>query len=279
MVHCAAGAFAVLAPKPGFLREYIAGSDLLRTSKQSLTNHIASFFIRDVAHAGFNYKFACAADRGAALVMKDAGVLEEVHASGIFEDYFKRNHERWVAYAAREGITLNVEELLLVRGFIKTTAWGVAAFVGSSHAQELSFQANSASFLTAQFAISHSFDADPSIERRVGPPIASSSPKPTDLIPDSAFKYNQCVFIHALKCKKRTILPGFRIRAAAEPQDSSYTDDEFPPTPDSVGWGMTEEERFRVRYEFEDGFSGRVCPLLDKWDGAADLSSTVSYRR
>ncbi|KAI0685405.1 hypothetical protein BC835DRAFT_521192 [Cytidiella melzeri] len=153
------------------IKDFVHGALCSRTVRSSSAKAGLS---ADVANVGFSYKFECTASRGAALVMRDAGVLEEVHASGPFEDYFKRHRNSWEAYATRGGLPLGVEDFLLVRGYIKTTAWGVAAFMGGSNAHELSFQADGASFINAQFSVSNSVGVDPSIERRVGPPPLTS---------------------------------------------------------------------------------------------------------
>ncbi|KAI0340054.1 hypothetical protein BDW22DRAFT_434720 [Trametopsis cervina] len=217
----------------------------------------------DLAPAGLGYKFTCTADRGAALVMKDAGILEEVHASGSFEEYFKQHHNNWIAFATKIGLTLTLEDFLLVRGCIKTTAWAVAAFMGGNNAHELSFRADAASFANAEFSVSRSVGVDPAIERRVGPLAASSKlfiPGQPAYANGENTSYDQCIFLHALKCKRRLLFNGIRIRAAAEPRDESFTD-QFPPTPDSIGW-KTSEERFSEEYEFEGSYSVNVGSLI-----------------
>lgn len=169
---------------------------------------------------GLSYKFTCSEDRGSLLVLNGATTREELHRNELFPDYMRTHYKSWVKFALeRFLLTLKPEEIVLVRGWVKTTEWAMAAYVDKGKSHELSFRAVAGAFANARFTVSSKEHASASAECRVGPAPAPGQENPNEL--------NQCIFLSTYRLKRRGVLVPV-IRAMSQPVDF----DSRPPSPD-----------------------------------------------
>lgn len=197
---------------------YLSG--LPRESSYQHNSTARSSYERDSPYAGLGagYRFSCNAEQGALLLLKDHATAQQIHPSSPhFINYMRKNYQNWCKFARdTRGLALEPEQLVLVRGWVKTTEWAVAAFLHGGSEQELSFQAEAGSFAKAKFSVAVSQNHSSSVLHRSGPRRAATcdegevSPPPQD----------QCVFLSYFKLKRS---PLFKLRmkivAAAEPKD------------------------------------------------------------
>ncbi|KAH9919622.1 uncharacterized protein B0H18DRAFT_937123 [Fomitopsis serialis] len=80
------------------------------------------------AKAGF--EFECVENQGACVVVGSSAARAELHQARRMKAYMKKNIDSWVYYATEVlGMDKRLDEVLFVRGWVKTTHWAVAAFV------------------------------------------------------------------------------------------------------------------------------------------------------
>lgn len=140
----------------------------------------------------------------------------------------QKHHSSWCEFAFNQyGLTLKPEEIVLVRGWVKTSDWAVAAFLDRGTAHEVSFQADAGPFANAKFSVSRSGVTSSSVQHRTGRTVEHD--------PEDEIARDQCVFLSMYKMKRRYyLLP--RVVAAAEPTN----DDARDYGPDSECVGVTE---------------------------------------
>ncbi|KAI0092298.1 hypothetical protein BDY19DRAFT_591513 [Irpex rosettiformis] len=160
------------------------------------------------AGATLSYRFECNSKEGAFLMLWDDAtktVIEE--DARMFEEYMLRYHESWCEYARdKRGLSLKNEDIILVRGFVKTSRWTVAAFLGSrSSTQQVTISGELGSVVNIGINYSSHEDARCS---PVAPRSGPAHPMPKD----------QCLFLNYYKIKRRRFFPN-EIVAAADPSD------------------------------------------------------------
>lgn len=137
-----------------------------------------------------------------------------VRPNRVFEDYIIRHHESWYTLANDRKLHIRREDILLVSGWIKTSAWAVAALVGEGQSHAFSLGAEGLSVAQAHFEVERSAEVEMSVLQRSGP-LVLSNPERRD----------QCLFINYYKMKYR--LPFLRqIVAGAGPDErEAYGED------------------------------------------------------
>ena len=136
---------------------------------------------------------------------------EQVHPNSIFPNYMRRHYESWHAFANDSehfSLALKPEDIIFVRGWVKTTEWAVAAFLDKGTAHELSFQAGIGSYAHADFTVSKKEQISTSLEWRSGPKQGRNTGQENGR--------DQCIFLSAYKLKRRSLLPP-AIKAMSEP--------------------------------------------------------------
>ena len=81
---------------------------------------------------------------------------EQVHPNTIFPSYMRRQYESWHAFATdgkHFALDLKPEDIIFVRGWVKSTEWAVAAFLDKGTAHELSIQAGIGSYAHAEVEV------------------------------------------------------------------------------------------------------------------------------
>ncbi|CCM05272.1 uncharacterized protein FIBRA_07484 [Fibroporia radiculosa] len=222
------------------------------------------------AHAvEVGFHFECSEDQGACLIVKDPATREELHPSRRMANYMSRNLQSWHDFATSETVDVDIalEDIMFVRGWVKTTQWAVAAITHEGRAAKLSIDGNFAGIAGAGISVEMARATSRHYAFRSGPPEAqrqqisqSGSPfgKPksnkskkkqqqqqlqqtheeSSSAPTPVLEMNQCVFLHYYKMKRR-FLGIKKMEAAAEPQNLDPSDDDdysveevpAPPTP------------------------------------------------
>lgn len=124
----------------------------------------------------------------------------------------RKNHDSWYAFAREKELILRPEDIFMVRGWVKSSAWTVAAFMGDDHAQEIQFVAQAGSLTLPSISLAFSSATSVSCQHRFGPlkiDLASTS---------SGQSHDQCLFLSRYKIRYRFVLPR-KIEAAAGNQD------------------------------------------------------------
>ena len=152
--------------------------------------------------------------------------------------YMKKNIDNWYHYMIDGlGIDRNLEEILFIKGWVKTTHWAVAAFVDRAKSAKVKVSGTFGPVAEAGagFVVETSYST---VDDHTGPggrfpQVQSTSSKKkkgknreqTDAGSAVEPKPTQCIFLHYLKLKKRLLLPP-KMYAAAEPRDPSSPHEE-----------------------------------------------------
>lgn len=166
------------------------------------------------------YRFSCAQDQGALLILKAPASQEVVHPNRAFQDYMRAHHDTWCEFAKARGLDIEPDHIILVRGWVKTTEWAVAAFTDSGSNHEVNFDAQAGPFAKASFSVSYSSAVSMSIEHRTGPVRPVREPRASYGADEHEFdvSQNQCVFLSYYEMRTRGFWAKRKIRAAAEPR-------------------------------------------------------------
>ncbi|KAI0633111.1 hypothetical protein C8Q77DRAFT_1058568 [Trametes polyzona] len=158
---------------------------------------------------GVNFTFECMDEAGALLVMGPSGRTTDILSRQRIVDYMNTHFDSWLEFANdRLGLGLKEDQIMFVSGTTKTSRWGVAAFRGTRSEKRGTVVGNFGPLATVDFSFSIS-DAQLSHSHyRSGPTEGRGCQD----------KYDQCVFIHYYKRKRRkwSILPSV-MKAAAGP--------------------------------------------------------------
>ncbi|EIW55099.1 uncharacterized protein TRAVEDRAFT_74059 [Trametes versicolor FP-101664 SS1] len=166
--------------------------------------------------------FKCLDEQGAVLVMKHEGTREVILPCDTLTEYIKINHQSWYRFA-RDVFMLDIkeEDLIFVRGWVKTGQWAVAAATHHAKGGEFSFSGNFSSAVSAVFSVRTDRETCMSIESRAGPAGSSSAAEGTPA-------FDQCVFLHYYKLKRNKFLPIKSIRAEAGPHSLKWPHEAQP---------------------------------------------------
>ncbi|TFY65309.1 hypothetical protein EVJ58_g2038 [Rhodofomes roseus] len=191
------------------------------------------------ARAGF--EFECIDNQGACVVVGSSAARLEIHSARRMKGYMKKNIDSWVHYATETlGMEKKLDEILFVKGWVKTTHWAVAAFVDRAKNAKVSVSGGIGAMAEVGVGLLVESSSS-SVDHHTGPgtrmvQVPQISPKRNnkksknreqpEIVPKAELKANQCVFLHYFKMKRRLVLPP-KIEAAAEPQDgSTFSDDD-----------------------------------------------------
>ena len=175
--------------------------------------------------------------------------------------YIRQNHDSWYSFATNSmtyGLQCKPEEIIMIRGTVKTSAWQVAAFIDDGgHTHDVSFSGQIGPFVDAGFQVTSQTTQQPSHQHRSGPNkrlstlapimprVAGSSRPPGRLeLPElevaatmtttnaPANTKDQTVFLSCYKIKRRVWFTK-KVVAAGEPQEPER-DDQPPGTPGNI---------------------------------------------
>ncbi|KAI0347557.1 hypothetical protein BDW22DRAFT_1425571 [Trametopsis cervina] len=191
--------------------------------------------------AGLAYRFTCSSEQGALLILKDDATKVSVASNDAFPEYMRQHHKSWYAFATnreRLGIQCNREDLVLVRGTIKTSAWEVAAFMESgSHVHDVTFNGQFGPVVNAGLTYSNQHGNHATFEHRSSPRSIASGSEQSAIAPSTPAstsipgfttdpEKDQCIFLSYYKIKYRRPLLPKKIVANAEPRDPSPDSDD-----------------------------------------------------
>jgi hypothetical protein len=186
-----------------------------------------------------SYRFQCESSQGAFLMLWDGATKSIVEQQSLqFESYMRDNHDGWAEFVTKRlGIKCRPEDIVLVRGTIKTSCWTVGAFLGCktrNHGVTLDGKLGPLVDVGFTYHGSQSSTTAP-VTLRSGPKsrIVSSRTTPIRLLGSTLDAFDdhrspvkdQCIFVNYYKMKKRLLLPR-RLEAAA----SSSSIDEGGPS-------------------------------------------------
>ncbi|KAI0651003.1 hypothetical protein C8Q79DRAFT_898969 [Trametes meyenii] len=163
---------------------------------------------------GTTATFGCESSTGALLALSDTRE-RRIESRLRIARYVLAEHTRWLSFAnGTLGLTVKPEDVLFVSATTKTSRWAVAAYENNEHLEAGSFTFD----IMAQAYTSQPFGLASSnaVSTHVNVPnrCACNPPHSVALAPP---RYDQCVFIHFFKIKKRRPFLPSRIVAAAGP--------------------------------------------------------------
>lgn len=155
--------------------------------------------------------------------MRDGGDKTTVPCAQTITQYIRQHHDSWYAFATdpvKYGLECKPEDIIMVRGFVKTSAWAVAAFPdGGASQREVAFSGTAGPFANAGFHFAQQQQRQVAFEHRVGPSrgksrtpsIASGKARATEFpVPDvgdaaegEAAERDQTVFLGYFKILRR----------------------------------------------------------------------------
>ncbi|EED83585.1 predicted protein [Postia placenta Mad-698-R] len=167
--------------------------------------------------------YECTDDQGALLLLETPAIREQLIKLRKLKNYFSKNISNWHTFAAEElGLDKKPEDIIFVRGWVKTTRWAMAVFTNQAKSAKISFEGDFALPAPASFSLSVSEHIAPHFDCRSGPRdrLHGAGQHP---LPDPSWPADRCIFLHYIRLKKRSLLPD-TIEAAAEPSSSNGGD-------------------------------------------------------
>ncbi|KAI0633109.1 hypothetical protein C8Q77DRAFT_1040359, partial [Trametes polyzona] len=163
---------------------------------------------------GINFNFECMDEAGALLVMSAPGRTTDILSRRRIINYMTAHFDSWLEFANHHlGLELREDQIIFVSGTMKTNRWGVAAFRGTRSEKRGSIVGNFGPLVTADFSFSMSDTQLSHSHYRFGPtdrqgPVGSAV---------ACNQYDQCVFIHYYKRKRKWSILPIIVKAAAGP--------------------------------------------------------------
>ncbi|KAH9949139.1 WD40 repeat-like protein [Amylocystis lapponica] len=199
---------------------------------------------------GAGLQFQCTDEQGALLVMKEPATREELHPSRRMANYMRQNHQSWYTFATEVcDLDIEREDIIFVRGWVKTAEWAVAAFVHEGRAAQLTFSGDFTAGANASFTLATATNVTVLPEVSAGPrgmvqqgrraSLRITGPPDLDAAQDQL--HEQCVFLHYYKMKMRFFWPRV-MKAAAGPHElPSSGDHDYNDTDVAVDVAMEDE--------------------------------------
>jgi len=179
------------------------------------------------------FQCECTGKQGALAILDTPGKRELVQQTRRMAKYMKDNIETWHRWAISNDVGLDVaiEDILFVRGWIKTSCWAVVAFCDDSRHTKLTFSGDLGLPVSNVFGIETQVETTtPTCLLQIGPQRFRRANATAPLVPNQPahvqeqYPSDQCMFLHYFKLKKRLLWPS-KIEAAAEPRDPSVDRD------------------------------------------------------
>lgn len=175
------------------------------------------------AGAGISVRYSCTKKAGALLHLKDDAVQEEYSTNKQWPVYLLQNYKSWVLYLDASPFDISLEDLIIVRGFFKTSSWEAVAWTQCNSSGSIA--------VTAGAPMYAGFNASMAIAREtVTSPTYRSYPRSdaqlvgAHFVPLHAMNHppnpqqllrNQTVFLSSYTIKRRMMFLPYKIQAAA----------------------------------------------------------------
>ena len=149
---------------------------------------------------------------GASLQLSNPARSRIVSSSRLYQDYIKKNHASWVELATEEfGIDCKPEDVVISRGWVKSTEWAVTSFKSSYSATSAGVLANAAVVAGGRVSFSLA-NGHPLLQ------VSKQGPQRDPVFTLNSPPCDQCVFLPVYKVRRRLVpfLPR-KIEAGAGP--------------------------------------------------------------
>lgn len=177
--------------------------------------------------SGGGLSFQCTDEQGAVLITKEPIDRDALLPNRWMVKYMRQHYYSWYVFATEvQGLMLDKDDIIFVRGWAKTADWTAAAFMQQGRAAQLSFNGNFGFQANASLSVSVSEGASPILQQNSGPrerrgPVSVPSGKRHRT--GSAHRVgpvrDQCVFLQYYKLKVRFGLWPTVLKAAAGPHN------------------------------------------------------------
>ncbi len=217
--------------------------------------------------AEISYKFECSSRCGALLALKDYATKVSIEPNLQLENYMLDNHKSWHEFATDEekfGRRLEPEDIILVRGVTKTSAWTMAAFLGDvDRAHRFSAGVKGGPIGSAGVKWSSKHSKSHACVHRTSPKRSYSFSYFIVLwadcrgwcAPGTEPSSDQCIFLNYYKVKYRLLFFPKVIKANADPPSPRGTPD------DTTGGPVLAADNLEIEQETDDSeqTSVRLC--------------------
>ncbi|PCH43310.1 WD40 repeat-like protein [Wolfiporia cocos MD-104 SS10] len=181
-------------------------------------------------------QFECMEDQGALLVLKDSATRGELLPSRRMANYMHANFNNWYQFIT-EDLDVDIksdEDILFVRGWVKTKQWAVAAITHQGRSAKISLSGNFGAPAGLTFKVQAAQEMTSYFAQRSGPEDEDGDAKGKSKAPEGDNVHdtddlprNQCVFLHYYRYKRRRFIPLKKLEAGAGPRDPDvHSDDE-----------------------------------------------------
>ncbi|GJE94335.1 WD40 repeat domain-containing protein [Phanerochaete sordida] len=151
------------------------------------------------ASADISAGYTCKEVQGGLLVLQSEADYAKVLAVAHLKTYMARYHDSWLAYARDVGLEVGDEDVVLVGGWVKTSAdWKTMAFSNHSTKHHISLKGRVTGLLGLGIHASDSKAKSGATSHRQGPEYQNTNRRPRA----NASK-NQAVFLKRYKVKRR----------------------------------------------------------------------------
>ncbi|KZT00234.1 uncharacterized protein LAESUDRAFT_560651 [Laetiporus sulphureus 93-53] len=202
-----------------------------------------------VTAAELVFKCEVTDDQGAFLALGSPATRQELRQIRTMKTHMGRHVRNWYTFACEMGLEIAEEDIIFVRGWVKTTGWVVAAFTQRGKGAQISISADCGAVASGHLRFEATHKSSPTYDYRSGPESqktlnnqknrgggkqGNSKGKGRARHQESnlaqpetnqALAMNQCVFLHYLKLKRRFLGMKF-MEAMAEPRDPSFEGDD-----------------------------------------------------
>ncbi|KZT00235.1 uncharacterized protein LAESUDRAFT_666522 [Laetiporus sulphureus 93-53] len=186
---------------------------------------------------GAGSTFECTEDNGAILVLGAPAIRHRLRHGRRIKTYIRTHLRNWHTFAVKRlDLDLSEDDIIFVSGWVKTTAWSLAAFAGDAKNARITFSADGDGVAGGCWQINEARDANWAFEYHSGPPsdgvrkneerrINKAAAKNENDDGHRRGKQDQCVFLHYYKLKKRFLCIK-SMKAMAEPRSPSPGSDD-----------------------------------------------------
>ncbi|KZV77377.1 hypothetical protein PENSPDRAFT_747104 [Peniophora sp. CONT] len=207
---------------------------------------------------GGSINFTSTKQGGAVLVTPGPRPITRIDATlndiRRYKEYAAANMDNWLSFFESE----NVEptSVFLVTGVDRTASWATAASTASKHEIEFS--------ISVEIQSVGGFDVAPKLSWKRSPTMmANSSQMPRNGHVQEPLTDNHTIFMRRLRIKRRTIIPGFKMKAAAGSHELDTSKDQDPEEASTVSYEMAESPEPE---EFVDALTPILEFILERSD-------------
>ncbi|KZT22647.1 hypothetical protein NEOLEDRAFT_1137654 [Neolentinus lepideus HHB14362 ss-1] len=171
--------------------------------------------------AGIELSFQFSKKSGATLVFQQPARKYEIEQIGLLEQYVRDQYKSWTSFARGSGYSIDLEDLRVVTGVVRTADWAMAISQGT----------NSALNATASLVMPGILNNSASHQRYWRSPNQTIVTNCGPILVADGLGGNQTIFVGAFVMKARRLLPT-KIRAAAGPHDFDSDDRDADSSPE-----------------------------------------------